>query len=65
VLRLTLFFFGAAKDIPEAAKMVTAGAACLDLICKLAANPRPDCNGYVPWGHGTKRRNALGRHGES
>ena len=24
VLRLTLFFFGAAKDVPEAAKMVTA-----------------------------------------
>jgi hypothetical protein len=25
VLRLTLLFFGATKDIPEAAKMVTAG----------------------------------------
>jgi hypothetical protein len=30
VPRLTLFF-GAAKDVPEAAKMVTAGAACLHL----------------------------------
>jgi hypothetical protein len=30
VLRLTLLFFGAAKDVPEAAKMVTAGTACLD-----------------------------------
>jgi len=29
VPRLTLFFFGAAKDIPEAAKTVTAGTACL------------------------------------
>jgi hypothetical protein len=29
VLRLTLLFFGAAKDVPEAAKMVTAGTACL------------------------------------
>ena len=27
--RLTLLFFGAAKDVPEAAKMVTAGTACL------------------------------------
>ena len=26
--RLTLLFFGAAKDVPEAAKMVTAGTAC-------------------------------------
>jgi hypothetical protein len=25
VPRLTLLFFGAAKDVPEAAKMVTAG----------------------------------------
>jgi hypothetical protein len=29
VSRLTLLFFGAAKDIPEAAKKVTAGTACL------------------------------------
>ena len=28
VPRLTLLFFGAAKDIPEAAEMVTAGTAC-------------------------------------
>jgi hypothetical protein len=29
VPRLTLLFFGAAKDVPEAAKMVTARTACL------------------------------------
>ena len=29
VPRLTLLFFNATKDIPEAAKMVTAGTACL------------------------------------
>jgi hypothetical protein len=29
VPRLTLLFFGAAKDVPEAAKMVTAGTARL------------------------------------
>ena len=29
VPRLTLLFFGATKDVPEAAKMVTAGTACL------------------------------------
>jgi hypothetical protein len=29
VPRLTLLFFGAAKDVPEAAEMVTAGTACL------------------------------------
>src|ERR1039458_8027604 len=29
VPRLMLLFFGAAKDVPEAAKMVTAGTACL------------------------------------
>jgi hypothetical protein len=28
VPRLTLLFFGAAKDIPEAAEMVTAGTVC-------------------------------------
>ena len=28
VPRLTLLFFGAAKDVPEAAKTVTAGTAC-------------------------------------
>ena len=31
VPRLTLLFFGAAKDVPEAAKMVTAGTASLRL----------------------------------
>jgi len=31
VPRLTLLFFGAAKEVPEAAKMVTAGTACLYL----------------------------------
>jgi hypothetical protein len=30
VPRLTLLFFGAAKDVPEAAKMVTAGTAGLN-----------------------------------
>jgi hypothetical protein len=30
VSRLTLLFFGATKDVPEAAKMVAAGTACLD-----------------------------------
>jgi hypothetical protein len=29
VPRLTLLFFGAAKGVPEAAKMVTAETACL------------------------------------
>jgi hypothetical protein len=29
VPHLTLLFFGATKDVPEAAKMVTAGTACL------------------------------------
>jgi hypothetical protein len=29
VSHLTLLFFGAAKDVPEAAKMVTAGTARL------------------------------------
>ena len=29
VQRLTLLFFAAAKDVPEAARMVTAGTACL------------------------------------
>jgi hypothetical protein len=31
VPRLTLLFFGAAKDVPEAAKMVTARTVCLML----------------------------------
>jgi len=31
VPRLTLLFFGGAEDVPEAAKMVTAGTACLHL----------------------------------
>jgi hypothetical protein len=31
VPRLTLLFFGPAKDLPEAAKMVTARTACLHL----------------------------------
>ena len=34
VPRLTLLFFGAAKDVPEAAKMVTAGTAGLKRACK-------------------------------
>jgi hypothetical protein len=29
-LRLMLHFFGAAKDVPEAAKIVTSGTACLE-----------------------------------
>jgi hypothetical protein len=33
VLRLTLLFFGAAEDVPEAAKMFTAGTACRLLEC--------------------------------
>jgi hypothetical protein len=36
VPRLTLLFFGATEDIPEAAKMVTAGTAFLD--CGLQPN---------------------------
>jgi hypothetical protein len=32
VPRLTLLFFGAAEDVPEAAKMVTAGTACLHFL---------------------------------
>jgi hypothetical protein len=39
VPRLTLLFFGAAKDVPEAAKMVTAGTACLH--CRQASQ-RPN-----------------------
>jgi hypothetical protein len=31
VPRLTLLFFSAARDVPEAAKMVTAGTACLHI----------------------------------
>src|ERR1039458_8608646 len=38
VPRLTLLFFGAAKDVPEAAKMVTAGTACLH--CDVQAKGR-------------------------
>jgi hypothetical protein len=38
VPRLTLLFFGAAKDVPEAAKMVTAGTAWLHF---RHANQRP------------------------
>ena len=34
VPRLTLLFFGAAKDVPEAAKMVTAGTAAYIPTCK-------------------------------
>jgi hypothetical protein len=37
VPRLTLLFFGAAKDIPEAAKTVTAGTASLRCNCNLTA----------------------------
>jgi hypothetical protein len=32
VPRLTLLFFGAAKEVPEAAKMVTAGTAWLTFL---------------------------------
>src|SRR5664280_1015365 len=49
VPRLTLLFFGAAKDVPEAAKTVTAGTACLHLEAQangqtwscFQATPRP------------------------
>ena len=37
MLRLTLLFFGAAEDVPEAAKMVTAGTARLTSILKTAS----------------------------
>ena len=39
--RLTLLFFGAAKDVPEAAKMVTAGTVGLHLVTLLQAILRP------------------------
>jgi hypothetical protein len=42
VLRLTLFFFGAAEDIPEAAKMVTAGTARLHF-CFQNCKPMAKC----------------------
>ena len=35
VPRLTLLFFGAAKDVPEAAKKVTAGTVCLPYTMQL------------------------------
>jgi hypothetical protein len=45
VPRLALLFFGAAKDVPEAAKMVTAGTARLHqerfLTCKPSAKRWP------------------------
>jgi hypothetical protein len=41
VPRLTLLFFGAAKDVPEAARMVTAGTACLHFECKPTAKHGP------------------------
>jgi hypothetical protein len=44
--RLTLLFFGAAKDVPEAAKMVTAGTACL----------HPDMQAKGQTGHCFRRR---------
>jgi len=37
VPRLTLLFFGETKDVPEAAKMVAAGTACLHFDRKSAA----------------------------
>jgi hypothetical protein len=36
VPRLTLLFFGAAKGVPEAAKMVAAGTACLKVSRSMA-----------------------------
>jgi hypothetical protein len=41
VPRLTLLFFGAAKDVPEAAKMVTAGTAWLHLVVQAKGQTRP------------------------
>jgi hypothetical protein len=46
VPRLTLLFFGAAKDVPEAAKTVTAGTACL----------HPDMQAKGQTGHSFRRR---------
>jgi hypothetical protein len=51
VLRLTLLFFGAAKDVPEAAKMVTAGTACLHS----RANYRPNLTGPEYYDAGEQR----------
>jgi hypothetical protein len=45
VPRLTLLFFGAAKDVPEAAKMVTARTARLP--CELFRTCKPTAN-YDP-----------------
>jgi hypothetical protein len=42
VPRLTLLFFGAAKDVPEAAKMVTARTAPSNIpTCNATAKPGP------------------------
>jgi hypothetical protein len=41
VPRLTLLFFGAAKDVPEAAKMVTAGTAWLHFDMQSNGQMRP------------------------
>jgi len=41
VPRLTLLFFGTAKDVPEAAKMVTAETACLYYERFRSASQRP------------------------
>jgi len=42
VLRLTLLFFGAAEDVPEAAKMVTAGTARLHFFSQ-GSKPMAKC----------------------
>jgi hypothetical protein len=42
VLRLTLFFFGVAEDVPETAKMVTAGTARL-YFCLQNRKPMAKC----------------------
>ena len=49
VQRLTLLFFAAAKDVPEAAAMVTAGTACL----------HPDMRAKGQTGHCFSRRCGL------
>jgi hypothetical protein len=38
VPHLTLLFFGATEDVPEAAKMVAAGTACARVECTAMAN---------------------------
>jgi hypothetical protein len=48
VPRLTLLFFGAAKDVPEAAKMVTAGTACLHFERQANGQPLPSSGATTP-----------------